>query len=229
MTNRKIISEATNGKLTSLTPISTGSGHKLNSEAAKAYEQMVAAAKADGVEWGITDSYRSLEAQNKIFDWEHYKQTKKRRKLGTAGTPAAYPGTSNHGWGAAIDLKVTYGDKAHTWLTNNASKFGFSNPFKNPRTEPWHWEHVASAKNLGSGTSPEPEGDETGTESGTTGTEGGDLTGTTSNDNDIADYSYEPGIVSNLLKIAGFNENDGSNQSIDTISEEIKRIKTLMK
>lgn len=223
MTNRKIISEATNGKLASLTPISTGSGHKLNSEAAAAYEKMVAAAKTDGVEWGITDSYRSLEGQNKIFDWEHYKQTKKKRKLGTASTPAAYPGTSNHGWGAAVDLKVTYGDKAHTWLMNNASKFGFSNPFKSPRTEPWHWEHVTSAKNLGSGTSSsEPDG-------GTTGTEGGGLSGTTSNDVDIVDYDYEPGIVSNLLKIAGFNENDGSNQSIDTISEEIKRIKTLMK
>jgi hypothetical protein len=213
MTNRKIISEATNGKLTSLTPISTGSGHKLNSEAAKAYEQMVAAAKADGVEWGITDSYRSLEGQNKIFDWEYYKQTKKKRKLGTAGIPAAYPGTSNHGWGAAVDLKVTYGDKAHTWLMNNASKFGFSNPFKSPRTEPWHWEHVASAKNLGSGTSPSPE-----PEGGTTGTEGGTTPPT-------EDYNANTGFIKQMLNIAGFK--DGAPDV--ELTESIKRIKTLMK
>jgi predicted chitinase len=142
--------EAANGRLDSsdLAPIpdATGksTGHKLNPQAAKAYEEMVAAAKAEGVEWGITDSYRPYEVQDRIFDWDKYNATGLRRKKGT-GVPAAYPGTSNHGWGSAVDLKVRYGDSAHTWLTNNAAKFGFSNPFSNPRTEPWHWEHLASA------------------------------------------------------------------------------------
>ena len=152
---KKRINEATNGKLSGLTPISTGSGHKLNAEAAAAYEKMVQAAKNDGVSWGITDSYRDYETQNRIFDWDHYKSTGKKRKKGTSGTPVAYPGKSNHGWGSAVDLKVKYGDNAHTWLTRNASKFGFSNPFKNPRTEPWHWEHKQSAKNMGSNISVE--------------------------------------------------------------------------
>lgn len=147
MKNR--INEASNGKLTGLTPISTGSGHKMNAEAAAAYEKMVQAAKNDGITWGITDSYRNYETQNRIFDWDYYKKTGKKRKKGTSGTPVAYPGKSNHGWGSAVDLKVKYGDKAHTWLTKNAAKFGFSNPFSNPRTEPWHWEHKQSAKNMG--------------------------------------------------------------------------------
>ena len=141
------LNEAANGKLSNLTTI--GGSHKLNSEAAAAYLKMVAAAKSEGISWSITDSYRSLEGQNKLFDWDFFNKTKKKRKKGTAGTPAAYPGTSNHGWGAAVDIGVKYGDKAHTWLTKNASKFGFSNPFSNPRTEPWHWEHKQSAKNMG--------------------------------------------------------------------------------
>ena len=36
MSNRNLITEASNGKLTSLTSISSGGGHKLNSEAAAA-------------------------------------------------------------------------------------------------------------------------------------------------------------------------------------------------
>ena len=141
------LNEAANGQITNLSSI--GGGQKLNPEASEAYLKMVAAAKADGISWSITDSYRSLEGQNNIFDWDYFKKTKVKRKKGTASTPAAYPGTSNHGWGAAVDLGVKYGDKAHTWLTKNASKFGFSNPFKKPTTEPWHWEHLQSAKNMG--------------------------------------------------------------------------------
>lgn len=144
------IYEAANGRLdqSALAPIEDATGksssHKLNPVAAKAYNDMVAAAKAAGIEWGITDSYRPYEIQDRIFDWDRYNSTGKRVKKGT-NVPAAYPGTSNHGWGSAVDIKVKYGDSAHTWLTQNAAKFGFSNPFSNPRTEPWHWEHLASA------------------------------------------------------------------------------------
>ena len=227
MINKKLISEASNGKLSSLTSISTGSGHKLNSEAATAYEKMVKAAKADGVEWGITDSYRTFEVQDKIFDWDYFKKTKKRRKKGTSGTPVAYPGTSNHGWGAAVDLKVKYGDNAHTWLTKNASKFGFSNPFSNPRTEPWHWEHVASAKNLGSGTSVTPEIDAETKGSETTGTE----TKGSDTNVDVPDGEKPIGnpIFDSMLSLLGFKENDESLENAKTISEEITRIKKLMK
>jgi hypothetical protein len=137
------------GSLTSI-----GGSHKLNPAAAKDYLRMVESAKRDGVSWGITDSFRPLKTQCNIFDWDHFIKNNKKRKKGTSGTPVAFPGNSNHGWGSAVDLKVKYGDKAHTWLTENASKFGFSNPFKNPRTEPWHWEHVESAKSLKSGLTP---------------------------------------------------------------------------
>ena len=136
---KKNINEVSNGKLTNLTKISTGGGnHQLNPEAAAAYEKMVQAAKAENVAWGITDSYRNYEQQVDVA---------KRKGLYSQGGLAAEPGTSNHGWGAAVDLDFKNGASGNPfeWLKNNASKFGFTNI---PR-EDWHWEHKQSAKNLG--------------------------------------------------------------------------------
>lgn len=142
------VCEAANGKFLDLELASItvqpgeNQSHKLNPEAASDYNRMVAAAAADGISWGITDSYRPLEIQDKIFDWDLFNRTGKKSKKGTGGrVAAAFPGTSNHGWGSAVDLKVKKGDAAHTWLTQNASKFGFS-PLA---SEPWHWDHVSSA------------------------------------------------------------------------------------
>lgn len=136
---KKNINEVSNGRLTNLTKISTGGGkHQLNPEAAAAYEKMVQAAKAENVTWGITDSYRNYEQQVDVA---------KRKGLYSQGGLAAEPGTSNHGWGAAVDLDFKNGASGNPfeWLKKNASKFGFTNI---PR-EDWHWEHKQSAKNLG--------------------------------------------------------------------------------
>jgi hypothetical protein len=128
-------------------------GHKLNPEAAKDYSDMVDAAKRDGVVWGITDSYRSYKVQDRIFDWDLFRRTGKKKKKGTGGKiTVAYPGTSNHGWGSAVDLIVKKGDEAHNWLTKNASKFGFS-PLS---SEPWHWEHKGSANKIKKGAKLDP-------------------------------------------------------------------------
>jgi len=141
------LSESANGQLPdselSKIPVISGdsSGHRLNPQAAAAYAEMVAAAKKDGVSWGITDSYRPLEVQQRLV---------KQKGLYSQGGLAAAPGTSNHGWGSAVDLKVKKGDAAHTWLVNNAAKFGFSTI---PR-EAWHWEHKESAKVVKSGATP---------------------------------------------------------------------------
>ncbi len=153
------INEAENGKLpdSDLAPIPILKGrkakHKLNPEAAKAYAEMVSAAEKDGITWGITDSYRPFEVQDRIFDWDLFKRTGRKKKKGTGGKiTVAYPGTSNHGWGSAVDLIVDKGDPAHTWLTQNASRFGFS-PLK---SEPWHWEHKGSANKLKKGAKLDP-------------------------------------------------------------------------
>jgi predicted chitinase/D-alanyl-D-alanine dipeptidase len=132
----EFINEAANGQLdkSELEPIkgagsSNSKGHVLNDVAAKAYSEMVAAAEADGISWEITDSYRDYEAQVDVAA---------RKGLYNQGGLAAVPGTSNHGWGSAVDLKLN--DEALAWMRENADKFGFTNI---PR-EPWHWEHKAS-------------------------------------------------------------------------------------
>ena len=133
-----ILYEAANGKLTptDLVSLPEKPDEKLNPIAAKSYEKMVAAAKADGVTWKITDSYRDYVSQQ---------ATANSKGLYTSGGLAASPGQSNHGWGSALDLALT--PSAQAWLLANANTYGFSSI---PR-EPWHWEHKASAESMKSG------------------------------------------------------------------------------
>jgi LAS superfamily LD-carboxypeptidase LdcB len=136
--------------------------HKLNPEAAADYERMRAAAKADGVVWGITDSYRTYAVQDKIFDWEKFNRTGQKKKKGT-DIAAAYPGTSNHGYGSAVDINL-YGpgisgasrnsqqakanyELIYNWLKANANNYGFFEL----KGEPWHWDHKASAQKYAKG------------------------------------------------------------------------------
>ena len=81
----------------------------------------------------ITDSYRSFEAQEQVYS----------SKPGLA----AVPGTSNHGWGVAVDLcggVETYYSDAHRWLQRHGPRFGWKNPSwaqeGGSLPEPWHWE-----------------------------------------------------------------------------------------
>jgi D-alanyl-D-alanine carboxypeptidase len=107
-----------------LTPIGTGD-HRLHAPAARAFEQLSAAARADGVTIGITDSYRSYEAQVRLAE---------EKGLYSQGGLAAEPGTSNHVWGLAADLDLD--DGAQAWMRTNAWRYGFVED--TPR-EPWHW------------------------------------------------------------------------------------------
>lgn len=133
---KDFLNEAANGMLdvSELEPIAApgggkAKGHKLNDIAAKAYAEMVAAAEADGISWGITDSYRDYAGQVDVAA---------RKGLYNQGGLAAVPGTSNHGWGSALDLDLK--PEALQWLKDNAATYGFTNI---PR-EPWHWEHKGS-------------------------------------------------------------------------------------
>jgi len=116
-----------NGRLDAASLTTIGSGHKLESSAAAAYQRMVEAARADGVIWGITDSYRTYAAQVDVA---------RRKGLYSQGGLAARPGTSNHGWGRAVDLKLDA--KSSRWLQQNAGMYGF----RTIAREPWHWEYT---------------------------------------------------------------------------------------
>ena len=117
-----------NGRIPSdrLTPIGQG-GHRLFAPAAASWQNIVAAASADGISLRITDSYRSYGEQVDLAD---------RKGLYQSGGLAAVPGTSNHGWGLAVDADVR--DPATMeWLRVNGPRFGWVET--TPR-EPWHWE-----------------------------------------------------------------------------------------
>ena len=119
-----------NGKVprTALQEVGT-TGHRLWAPAGQALESLMAAAARDGVQIGITDSYRSYEAQVDVAQ---------RKGLYTQGGLAAEPGTSAHGWGLAVDLGLDA--KAQAWMRTNGERFGFVED--TPR-EPWHWVYRA--------------------------------------------------------------------------------------
>jgi len=125
-----LISEAftgANGRLNTSQLTEVQPNKFLRPDVAQRFQAMAQAARADGVNLQITDAYRSYEQQVDVA---------RRKGLYSQGGLAAYPGTSNHGWGTAVDLNVRGNPGAFEWLKQNASQYGFTNI---PR-EPWHWE-----------------------------------------------------------------------------------------
>jgi cell wall-associated NlpC family hydrolase len=113
-------------------------GHALRCDAAAAYRAMSTAfAGAFGSPICITDSYRTYGSQVRLY--------------GQKPALAAVPGTSNHGWGLAVDLCggiETFGTAPYRWMVVNAGRFGFLHPTwadpGNGREEPWHWEYAGT-------------------------------------------------------------------------------------
>ena len=125
---------AVSGMLGDAELFSIGGGHRLRRDAASAWNRMV---QETGRKVGITDSYRSYAAQVDV----------KRRKP----TLAAKPGTSNHGWGTALDLNVGgFGSETYRWLSANAPKYGWVHPNwaqqGGSKPEPWHWEYKGGSQ-----------------------------------------------------------------------------------
>lgn len=115
-----------NGQVPTSALASVGTtGHRLWAPAASAFETLLAAAKSDGVDIGITDSYRTYDSQVDLAQ---------RKGLYSEGGLAAKPGTSDHGWGLSLDLRLD--PAALSWMRANGATYGFAEDV--PR-EPWHW------------------------------------------------------------------------------------------
>jgi len=151
----------TNGNLGDdvMKPIGQGR-HKLAIEAADAFIRMADAARAVGVNPVVTDSYRPFSVQDAIFDWDLYVATggdrthtaanftrsAKRKKKGTNGTVAvAFPGTSNHGWGKAIDISGAAWKK---FVRNRGVEFGWSWYEGRQVNEDWHFTYDPTKKDI---------------------------------------------------------------------------------
>lgn len=125
-----------NGQIpaSALCPIATGDPRLLRCDAAIAFRLLDAAyRKHFGRGISIGGAYRSLTEQQALF--------------AVKPNLAAVPGTSNHGWGLAVDLAGgvdKFGTPQHNWLVANAPRFGWQHPQwarqGGSRPEPWHFE-----------------------------------------------------------------------------------------
>ncbi|WP_062073189.1 M15 family metallopeptidase [Demequina sediminicola] len=122
----------TNGNVAAseLCEVDFASGHYLQCNAAESLERADDAYyEQTGHHLGMTDSYRSYGSQVAT--------------RAAKGYMAAIPGTSNHGWGMAVDLEYD----AATWLAANGAEYGWVHPnwarSGGSKPEWWHLEYVA--------------------------------------------------------------------------------------
>lgn len=111
-------------------------GRKLRADAALGFYKLNAAYKRRfRVNMCLRDSYRSLAQQQSLY----------------ASRPPGYaasPGSSNHGWGTAVDIcggVQNQGTVQFNWVRANSLKYGWFHPawaYSSP-FEPWHWEYQA--------------------------------------------------------------------------------------
>jgi D-alanyl-D-alanine carboxypeptidase len=134
----------------------TGRVVRLRIAAAKAFKEMAAAAKQDGIEIIPISGFRSVAYQRDLFARavKRYGSEKKAAKW------VAPPGYSEHATGLAVDLgdgtrRVNDVDTSFSetpaaqWLAKNADRFGFELSFppnnsQGVNHEPWHWRFVGS-------------------------------------------------------------------------------------
>ena len=104
---------------------------RLRSDAAAALVRLLEAYHAETGDYlPVDEGYRDLAEQQRVFDQYGWPR-------------AAIPGTSNHGEGTAVDFvnpPVVRGSPPHSWLADNAARFGFQ-PLTDP-DEPWHWDYT---------------------------------------------------------------------------------------
>ena len=146
----------------------------LQVEAYKAFIKMFYAAKNDGVNLKIISGARNFNYQKSIWEqkWNGGRLVDGKNLANTVKDPveratvilkySSMPGTSRHHWGTDMDLnsmenkyfETAEGKKIYNWLSNNASKYGFCQPFsalgENRKTgyqeEKWHWSYLPLAK-----------------------------------------------------------------------------------
>lgn len=158
-----------NGKLPAKVLSTVKPEATLHHKAARAWTAMRVAAKKDGVILDHVGDYRTYDQQVALFvsrysttptstgEVKVWNGRRYWRKPGVAS--AAVPGTSNHGWGLAIDAALRVNGQTVTitadpdgpgpvksglaWLLKNADRYGFSWELQ---SEPWHIRYYAGAR-----------------------------------------------------------------------------------
>ena len=116
-----------NGQLPAdaLAPIANG---RLRRDAAAAWNAMNVHARKYGIELlpnGSKSSYRTLAQQHELYDMY----------LAGTGNLAAKPGTSNHGWGVAVDVGSL---EMRAMIDRIGAPYGWAKKWSDAPTEWWH-------------------------------------------------------------------------------------------
>jgi hypothetical protein len=114
-------------------------GGRLWPEAALTWNAMRAKFVADGgdpdvfVPGGADSHARTVDAQRRLkAEWTAKGHPEK----------AALPGTSNHGWGIAVDIDSA---AAQAWLLRNGGRYGWSHDEGDRVGEAWHFRYVGAS------------------------------------------------------------------------------------
>lgn len=138
-------------------------GYEADSRIADAAKQMIADAYQEKVRIIALSAYRDYEYQTELFENKVQRLQKKNgysvaKAREEAATVVAYPGTSEHQLGLALDLvdaRHTALDEsqentaAYQWLCEHCDEYGFIVRYPNGKTditgiiyEPWHFRYV---------------------------------------------------------------------------------------
>lgn len=134
--------------------VTVGGGQQLRKEAATALQELISAAKADGLGISPLSGYRSYNTQVSVYNNEVVTNGQ-----AVADTQSARPGTSEHQTGLAIDvggggcgIEDCFGDTpSGKWVAANAYKYGFvvryttgKQSITGYRAEPWHIRYIGT-------------------------------------------------------------------------------------
>ena len=158
---------ASNGKLPSSDLVVLSTPGKLVRSAASSYESLRRAAGVVGTTFA-NHAYRNLAEQERLFELNYQKsyceyspgKVDKRgpwegvywyRKPGAPAT--AVPGTSNHGWGKAVDWQGLGGYGSTSWerFADQAAAHEWSNSEGKANGEPWHWVYMGEGTGMSEG------------------------------------------------------------------------------
>ena len=126
-------------------------------------KKMLADGRKEGLDFWVCSAYRTIEKQTDLFEDKVRRVTAETGLTGEAarekaGTEVAFPGTSEHNLGLAVDIvardyQILDEKQARTeearWLKENCWKYGFILRYPTDKTEetgiifePWHYRYV---------------------------------------------------------------------------------------
>ena len=133
-----------------------------DARAVKYLQEMLADGRKEGLDFWVCSAYRTIEKQRDLYEDKvrrlQAEGMSSRTALKEAGTVVAYPGTSEHNLGLAVDIvakdyqmldEKQEQTAEQQWLMENCWKYGFILRYPTDKTEetgiiyePWHYRYV---------------------------------------------------------------------------------------